>query len=203
VLGERDRIRDQVRDHLPQPPRIAAQRARHIRVEPSREREPLVLGADRERPQRVAHHGRRARYHALQLDLAGLDPREVEDVVHHREQASPESITRWHVIALLLGEVRVEQDLREPDHRVERRADLVAHVGQELALRAVGRLRGIARDAELARLRLEHALGELARADLSAQRFVRLGELARARQPQRSPQQAARSRPRSERGEPP
>ena len=35
-------------------------------------------------------------------------------------------------------QLRAQQQLRHPDHAVERRADLVAHVGQELRLRARG-----------------------------------------------------------------
>ncbi len=43
-------------------------------------------------------------------------------------------------------EVRAEQQLGHPDHAVERRADLVAHVGQELGLRA-RRLDGLGQGA--------------------------------------------------------
>ena len=189
VLGERDRVRDQVGDHLAQPARIAAQRARHVGVELTRELEPLLLGANHERPQRIADHVVEIEGHVLQLDLAGFDARVVENVVHDREQCAAGVDHRAQVIALFLRELGVEQDLREPDHGVERRPDLVAHVGQELALRAVRGLRRIARHAELAGLLLEHALGQLARPDLGAQRLVRRRELLRARQLERSPQQ--------------
>jgi hypothetical protein len=35
-----------------------------------------------------------------------------------------------------------------PEHAVHRRADLVAHPGEERALRVVGELRGLAREAQ-------------------------------------------------------
>jgi hypothetical protein len=103
------------------------------------------------------------------------------------------------VIALAFAEVGIDQDLGETDHRVERRADLVAHVGQELALGAVRRLCGIARHAEFAGLILEGAFGLFADLDLSAQRFVRLGELARARQRKRAREQRPQDRRRADR----
>ncbi len=44
------------------------------------------------------------------------------------------------VLALLGRQLGVQRQFRHPDDAVHRRPDLVAHVGQELALRAVGRL---------------------------------------------------------------
>ena len=59
--------------------------------------------------------------------------------------------------ALLGLQRRVEQQLRHADHAVHRRADLVTHVGEEVALRAAGGrlgfLRGDARGFGLALLR--------------------------------------------------
>ena len=59
--------------------------------------------------------------------------------------ASPRVADRLGVLALLGGERRVEQQAGHPDHRVHRRADLVAHRREERALRLVGRLGGRAR----------------------------------------------------------
>ena len=51
--------------------------------------------------------------------------------------------------ALLVVERRVEQQVGHAEHAVHRRADLVAHVGQELGLQAGRRERVVARDHEL------------------------------------------------------
>jgi hypothetical protein len=51
-------------------------------------------------------------------------------------------VRKWWASAPLLGrELRGEQQLRDGDHAVQGRADLVAHVGQEHALRLGRRLR--------------------------------------------------------------
>ena len=52
--------------------------------------------------------------------------------------ASPESRIVGDVVVLLGVERRVEQQPAHADHRVHRRADLVAHRGEERALRLVG-----------------------------------------------------------------
>ncbi len=69
----------------------------------------------------------------LQLELARLDLREVQDVVDDAEQRLARPPNRLGVLALLRRERRVEQQARHADHAVHRRADLVAHHRQELA----------------------------------------------------------------------
>ena len=81
------------------------------------------------------------------LDAARLDLREVEDVVDDREQALAAAADRVDAGALVPGERRLQQERGHPDHPVHRGADLVAHVGEELGLRAGGLLEaGIERD---------------------------------------------------------
>ena len=63
---------------------------------------------------------------------------------------SAEFLTTFQVLALLGGQVGVERQLGHADDAVHRRADFVAHVGQELALGAVGRLGAILRFNQLA-----------------------------------------------------
>ena len=73
----------------------------------------------------------------LQLEPAGLDLGEVEDVVDHAEQrisARPDDLGE---LALLRRQLRAEQQAGHPDHGVHRRPDLVAHRREEGALRRV------------------------------------------------------------------
>ena len=70
-----------------------------------------------------------------QLELAGLDLGQVEHVVDQAEQMlavgpAPDRARRAFVGALAVEPV--EHELGEAEDRVERRAQLVAHVGQEL-----------------------------------------------------------------------
>ena len=79
----------------------------------------------------------------LDLQLPGLDLRQVENVVDQLEQVLAAGADRADVVAAL-GLVAVvgvaDEQLGEAEDAVERRANLVAHVGQELALGAVGGL---------------------------------------------------------------
>ena len=65
-------------------------------------------------------------------------------------------------------EVAVEQQLRHADHAVHRRADLVAHVGQELRLRPVRGLGLVAGALEFGLAAFELQLLALERGDVSA-----------------------------------
>ena len=73
----------------------------------------------------------------LQIDLSGFHLREIEDVVDQlkkmpgalQDEGAELGIFRRH-----RAEPLVSHDLRESDDRVERRAQLVRHVGDELAL---------------------------------------------------------------------
>ncbi|HZL72330.1 MAG TPA: hypothetical protein VFC86_07710 [Planctomycetota bacterium] len=82
----------------------------------------------------------------LEFELPGLDLREIEDVVDDRQQGDGGGLHHAEVVALLRRQFRVERQLDHPDDAVHRRADLVAHVRQELALRQrglFGRLLGV------------------------------------------------------------
>ena len=79
----------------------------------------------------------------LTADLlpAGFDARQVEDVVDQRQQVPAVALDHVEVAVLLLGDGALQpavQHARQRDHRVERRAQLVAHVGEEGALEPVG-----------------------------------------------------------------
>ena len=64
---------------------------------------------------------------ALDLQLAGLDLREIEDVVDDAEQDRRAGADGLREFPLLGLQRRVEQQLRHADHAVHRRADLMCH----------------------------------------------------------------------------
>ena len=63
--------------------------------------------------------------------------------------ASADDLHERQALALFGGELGVERQLRHADDAVHRRPDLVAHVGEELALRRVGVLGAILRLREI------------------------------------------------------
>src|SRR5215203_3155804 len=84
---------------------------------------------------------------ALELELARLDLGEIQDVVDDRKQALARAGDDLGVAPLPHRQIRRRQELGHDQHAVHRRADLVAHGGEELGLRDVGgfrRLLGLA-----------------------------------------------------------
>ena len=110
-------------------------RQRHVDASPGR---PLAHDHDPALERLGQREGR-----DLEIDLAGLDLREVEDVVDQRQQVACRAEDVVEVLGLLLvdlAEQLLAQHLREAADRVQRRPQLVRHVGQELRLVATGGL---------------------------------------------------------------
>ncbi len=112
-------------------------RGRQARVDVDRELQALEVGhlaegALDELPQLGERHRGDVHRHG-----AGLDLGEVEDVVDQVQQVGARAVDRLGEPDLLGGEVAVgvlAQDLRQDQQAVERRPQLVRHVGQELGL---------------------------------------------------------------------
>ncbi len=115
--------------------------------------EPLVYGLGERDPvsgrslpdegEGVVEGGRQMEPPELQLEPTGLHFGEVEDVVDQGEEMPARGQDVLEVLGLLLvhlPEHPLRQHLREAEDRVQRRAQLVGHVGQELGLVAAGRL---------------------------------------------------------------
>ena len=135
-LGELDGVREQVQQHLAQARRVAEDAGA---ARPRRSRHPSSIpfsqARGRDDVQRSLHALAQAERLAFEVELAGLDLRVVEDVVDHVQQrvaARPDDLRE---LALLARQLRAEQEIGHPDHRVHRRSDLVAHRGQERTLR--------------------------------------------------------------------
>ncbi len=144
-FGELHRVRKQVEDHLPQPRDVARNRRGHVALEEISDVEVLVDGARRDEVERRFDAVAQVERRDLDVHAACLDLREVEDVVDDGEQRIARLANGRRVIVLLGVERRVEQEPAHADHRVHRRADLVAHRGEEAALRFVRGFRGRAR----------------------------------------------------------
>jgi hypothetical protein len=93
--------------------------------------------------QRLDHFVDRVRQregHRLQLDAPRLDLGEVEDVVDDRQERPGLAADHLEALGLRRRQRAVERQLGHADDAVHRRADLVAHVGEEFALGAGRRL---------------------------------------------------------------
>ena len=141
-LGELDGVRQQVDDDLPEAALVADDRPRQAVVDRVGQLE-VLRGRQRARRRRARLRCTAAKIERsmLELDLAGLDLREVEDVVDDQQQGIAGRPDRLGVVALLVVERGVEDQPAHPDDRVHRRPDLVAHRREERRLGLVGLLR--------------------------------------------------------------
>ena len=130
---------------------------------------------------------RRAREEVLEIELrrphdrlARLHRREVEQVVHQLGQVVGGLADIAHLPALLRGEravAVVEQERRQRQHRVQRRAELVAHVRQKARLELVGAPQRIRLLVELGVERDHAAVGVLELGVEARQLLLALAEL--------------------------
>ena len=156
LFGELEGVREQVAQHLLQPLRVGAHGRRQGAVDLDQEVELALLGDLPEGALHVVAEVAEADLGDLEADRAGLDLGEVEDVVDEGEEVRAGGVDRLGELALLVREVAFRvlgQELRQDQQRVQRRAQLVAHVGEELRLVARGQ-------RQLLGLLLERRLGE-------------------------------------------
>jgi len=157
LFGELERVRQQVPQDLLEPLRVGRDGPGQTGRQLDLHRDPLGLGHRPERPldvapQVVERHVAHVDRHRPRLDLG-----HVEDVVDQRQQVGARGVDRLGELHLLAGEVLLgvlREHLGQDQQAVERRPQLVRHVGQELALV----LRG---QRELLGLLLQLLLGQL------------------------------------------
>ena len=134
LVGELDGVADEVDQDLPQPGDVADQDLGDGVIHDVGQVELLLRRLGRQQVQRFLDAGVEFEGMMLQFELAGLDLGEVENVVDDGQQRIGAAAGGLDVIALLVGQFGVEQQRGHADDAVHGRADLVAHVGQELGL---------------------------------------------------------------------
>ena len=151
-LGELHRIRKEVVEDLTNPGAVRLHAPRQVGVHIDLHRKALGPGRRGNDLERLLDVATNVDVVQFDVELSRLDLREVENVVDDPEQRVATQPDRVDVLALLDGERRLLQQARHPDHAVHRRAELMAHVGHELALGRAG----------LVRLRARHQQVQLA-----------------------------------------
>ena len=107
ALGELDGVADQVRQHLAQAARVAAQAARETAGTIAARARSLCGGPSRRTCRgSLSTISRRSKSSVLEVQLAGLDLREVEDVVDDGQQRVAAGADRLGELALLIGRAR-------------------------------------------------------------------------------------------------
>ena len=138
--GEFDGVADEVVDDLAQAAGVAAQFERDFGADEGGELEALAVGLGGEEVHGAVDDLAQVEVGDVEVELAGLDLGEVEDVVDDDEERFAADADGAGELALLVRQVGHEQEVGHADDAVHRRADFVAHVGEEFALEPVGRL---------------------------------------------------------------
>ncbi len=140
-VGELHRVGQQVPQHLEEPLLVGVQRRRQLRRDPHGQVQALLRGQRPERRLHVVHELDERDTRRGDVHLARLDLRQVEDVVDQLEQVGAGTVDRLGELDLLRREIAlgvVGEQLGQDQQRVERRTQLVRHVGEKLALVAHG-----------------------------------------------------------------
>jgi len=132
ALRELEGIAHEIEDDLAQPRRIAADRGGHVRRHVIGQLEALLMGARRQRAHGLVQGVAQVEVDRLDVELAGLDLGEVQDVIDQCLQRVRGDLHRVQAFSLLGRQLGAQRQLGHPDDPVYRRADLVAHVRQKV-----------------------------------------------------------------------
>ena len=179
-LGELDRVRQQVEHDLAQARGVRIDRRRYRATHLHLQRDALFIGLDAQFEYRLAHDRMRGAGHGFHVQSTGFDLGKIENVVDQFQQVLAAGVDGVQVagrLAFALAVAALEQ-FGEAENRVHRRADLVAHVGQEFTLGAIGGVRFVARGLEFGLAQFE--LGDVLQADQHAARLAGRAEHRRA-----------------------
>ena len=135
---ELDGVADQVVQDLADADRVADHQRRRITAERRLDLHALLLGARGEDAGGLVDDAAQVARFVGEFDVAGLDLGRVEHRLDQLEQRVGAQQHRVHQFALRPVEAALAQQFERADCAAERRADLVAQAGQELALAAVG-----------------------------------------------------------------
>ena len=132
LLGELHCVADQVDQNLSQASFIALDVARKRRGLVELEVEPLLFGAQAHHVGDVAGHATEVEGSNLQLQASGLDLGHLQHVVDQGQEVLAAAVDDVQALDLGAGQLRIApHHAREAKNGVQRRAQLVAHVGQK------------------------------------------------------------------------
>ena len=148
LVGELDRVADEVDQHLAKSFGIADHAGGCRRRHDARELDALARRLRGEHVDDVGEELGQVERRAVELELAGLDLRDVEDVVDDAQESACRGAGDVDEAPLAIVESGAPEQLQHAGHAVERCADLVAHVGEELALGVARRGRRVPLDPQ-------------------------------------------------------
>ena len=134
TIGELHRVVGVIDQDLAQAQRITDQRFGHVGGHIEHQLQALGRGFLANQVGHVVQQRVQPELHTFDIQLAGLDLGEVQDVVDQPEQVLCRGLDLADVVVLARRQVGLECQVAHADDGVHGRADLVAHVGQEITL---------------------------------------------------------------------
>ncbi len=140
-VGEFRRVAQEVQEHLLEPHRIAAEFPRHTAFRREENLDSLDSGSHADHVRELGQKLVQVEFLLLYGKPSGFDPGEIEDVLDDFDEVTARRANLLEVVALFDFPSVAKGESRQTENRVERRANFVAHVRQELALGLIGRFR--------------------------------------------------------------
>ena len=149
VLGKFDGVAHEVGHNLLQTQRVADDVIRHVVLNVQRQLQPLIMRGMRQQGDHLIKRGAQQERNALQDEFPRLQLGKVEHVVDDRQQIIGRAFDGGQVVALRGVEIGFQRQAGKADHPIERGAQLVRHIGQELRLNARRLLGALFRQVQL------------------------------------------------------
>ncbi len=138
--GELDRVAQQIEHHLAHPRRVGQHPRRQVGPQAQGQVQMLALPHGPQRAVALLHQRSHIDRLGLQLDLSGVQCRQIQQIVQNRQQMRGRLLRGVQLVALRRRQRAIEQQIEHAQHPIQRRAQFVAHIGQKQALGAVGLL---------------------------------------------------------------
>ncbi len=147
LRGELDGIGQQVQQDLLAGTGIGGQRQGAVR-QGLDQGDGLFFGAPLRQLEAAVHGLAQIHFARIELEFSGLDLGQVQDVGHQIEQMDARFVDQGDIFDIAAGQGAINlvlHDVRKADDGVQRRAQFMAHIGQEFRLDAIGGFRGFLR----------------------------------------------------------
>src|SRR5262245_31020032 len=97
---------------------------------------PELLGMDLESAEDILDRTNELERLIQEFKFPGIHFREIEYVVHNPQKRIGGGLAHGEKFGLIIGKFAFQQELQRTEYSVHRRTNLVAHIGEELHLRA-------------------------------------------------------------------
>src|SRR5882724_4393645 len=117
---------------------VAGKPVGNVRVDVNAELQSFFLQAVFKDGACTAHHLFQAEVYFLDIELARFYLGEIQDIIDNDQEIIGAALDRTGQLLLLVREVGIEQEFGHPLDAIHGRADLMAHIGEELFLHLPG-----------------------------------------------------------------